>query len=133
MFNLFKKNTNKINPSEEIKFHLLTDLQQLNTITEESTVVFQLLFKHSTRCIISKMALKNFESEFDFQLNNIKCYCLDLLNYRDISNTIAEKFDVVHQSPQIILIKDKTAIYHTSHESIDASKIIEIINKKSGM
>ena len=66
--------------------------------------------------------LKQFESEFDLE-DQVTPYFLDLLEHRDISNAIAERFDVVHQSPQIIVIKDGKAIYDTSHESIDARKL----------
>jgi bacillithiol system protein YtxJ len=78
------------------------------------------IFKHSTIRSISRMALKNFEREFDLQ-EEITPYFLDLLNHRDISNAIASKFEVVHQSPQIVLIKEGKAIYNASHENIDAT------------
>jgi bacillithiol system protein YtxJ len=48
---------------------------------------------------------------------------LDLLNHRDISNAIAERFDVVHQSPQVVLIKDGKVIDHASHEGINALEL----------
>jgi bacillithiol system protein YtxJ len=54
-------------------------------------------------------------------------YFLDLLNHRDISNEIASKFEVVHQSPQLLLIKNGKSIYNTSHENIDAIVLREKI------
>lgn len=91
---------------------------QLNEIINESTENPVLLFKHSTRCSISRMALIQFENEFDLQLK-VKPYFLDLLEHRDISNEIAIRFDVVHQSPQLILIKDGKATYNASHSDIE--------------
>jgi bacillithiol system protein YtxJ len=103
-----------------IDWHLLNDLGQLNEIVVASKTKSVLIFKHSTTCSISRMALKNFEREFVLQ-EEITTYFLDLLSYRDISNEIADRFEVVHQSPQIVLIKDGKAIYNVSHENIDAT------------
>ncbi len=99
----------------------LTDLGQLIDIQNNSQKPI-LLFKHSTTCSISRMALKNFETEFDLK-DKIDTYFLDLLKHRTISNEIATQFDVIHQSPQIIFIKNGVVIYNTSHSDIDASKL----------
>jgi len=72
-----------------------------------------ILFKHSTRCSISRMALKQFENEFDIE-NEVEAYFLDLLEHRDISNEIASRYDVYHQSPQLLLIKEENLIYDVS-------------------
>lgn len=104
----------------------LTDLGQLNEIVNESTEKPVVIFKHSTRCSISRMALRQFEQEFDLE-EKVVPYYLDLLEHRDISNEIANRFGVYHQSPQLILIKDGKAIYDRSHESIDANKLVDFI------
>ena len=98
-------------------------LEQLKTQSEDQPV---LIFKHSTRCSISRFALKQFESEFDLH-DKIAPYYLDLLNHRDISNEIAIQFNVQHQSPQILLLKDRVVVYHTSHENIDATELKKYI------
>lgn len=102
----------------------LENIEQLATIEKESLDKPIVIFKHSTRCQISKMALKQFESEFDSQEKMIP-YFLDLLEHRDISNEIASRYHVLHQSPQIIVVKYESAIYNASHESIDATKLRE--------
>lgn len=104
----------------------LTELKQLDEIVALSNEKAVLIFKHSTRCSISRYALKQFEKEFDLE-EKITPYFLDLLNYRDISNEIANRFAVVHQSPQIIVVKDEKAIYNTSHDSIDAKELANFI------
>ena len=55
----------------------------------------------------------------------INPYFLDLLNYREVSNKIATLFDIEHQSPQILLIKDGACVYHASHNAIDAQTVNE--------
>jgi bacillithiol system protein YtxJ len=95
----------------------LTDLDQLKEIIDLSNEKAVLIFKHSTRCSISRFALKQFENEFDLE-DKITPYFLDLLNHRDISNEIAVQFGVEHQSPQLILIKNGKLIYDASHSDI---------------
>jgi len=98
----------------------LTDINQLDVISEESKTKPVVVFKHSTRCIISKMALRSFESDYNLG-DAFECYYLDLIAYRDISNEIANRFGIEHQSPQILIIKNGIVIYNESHEGIDAN------------
>ena len=126
---LFKSSSSS---SEETKsdsrvgWKQLTDLGELNTIVNESNVKPVVIFKHSTRCGVSRMVLKQFENEFNSH-DMITPYFLDLLAHRDISNAIASRFDVVHQSPQMIVIKEGVAVYSASHESIDAAELQHFI------
>lgn len=110
----------------KMNWKVLENSNQIEEIKEASQNKLQLIFKHSTHCIISKMALKNFES--DFLLHDvIDAYYLDLIAYRDISNKIADDFGITHQSPQILVIKDGKVVYHESHEGIDANVLMKLI------
>lgn len=120
---LFGDSNSKDTSSSNIEWNDLTDLKQLDEIAEESATTPIIIFKHSTRCSISRMSLKNFEREYNIAEDSAKPYFLDLLEHRDISNAIASKFNVEHQSPQLIVIKDGKAIYHTSHSDIDAEAV----------
>lgn len=109
-----------------MNWKVLEHIDQIDKIINESWNKPVLIFKHSTRCIISKMALKNFES--DFLLHDvIDAYFLNLISYRNISNEIADVFAVEHQSPQILVIKDGVAVYAASHESIDANVLMKLV------
>lgn len=124
MFNkLFGDSTSKDTPSSNIVWNDLTQLKQLEDIIEESAEIPVVIFKHSTRCSISRMALKNFEKEYTIDEGKLKPYFLDLLEHRDVSNEIASRFDVQHQSPQLILIKNGKAVYNSSHSDIDAAMV----------
>lgn len=124
LFNkMFGNSTHKDTQSSKPNWTDLTELKQLDVLAEESTERPVLIFKHSTRCPVSRMALKNFENEYDIEEGKARIYFLDLLEYRDISNEIAERFGVTHQSPQLILIKDGMAVYDTSHSDIDAGTV----------
>jgi bacillithiol system protein YtxJ len=69
------------------------------------------------------MALKQFEKEYDLSDNEVTAYFLDLIAFRDISNEIASRFGVVHQSPQLLLIKEGKSVYDVSHSAIDAAEL----------
>ncbi|MHA3788880.1 bacillithiol system redox-active protein YtxJ [Flavobacterium hauense] len=120
---LFGDSNSKDNPSSDMDWNDLTDLKQLDEIIDESADTPVIIFKHSTRCSISRMALKTFEREYNIEEGSAKPYFLDLLEHRDISNEIALRFEVVHQSPQLILIKNGKAVYTTSHSDIDAVEL----------
>ena len=100
----------------------LTDIPQLDEILANSTKNTQVIFKHSTRCGVSSMVIKQFEKQNE-DLKNIDFYYLDLLRFREISNEIAIKFAITHQSPQLIAIKDKKVIAHDSHHGILSLKL----------
>ncbi len=95
------------------------DLQtedQLHDIVRESAEKPALIFKHSTRCSISSMAKSRLErSEIP---EGVDFYYLDLIKYRPVSNQIANMFNITHQSPQVLLIKDGKCVYDESHNGI---------------
>ena len=108
---------------------IINNIGQLEEIRERSYSKPQVIFKHSIRCSISSVAKSRLEKSFAPQ--NVDFYYLDLVNYRPISNAIAEKFDVFHESPQVLLIKNGKCVYDESHLSIsmdDISKEAEIMN-----
>ena len=109
-----------------IKWNALTNVNQLDVIVDESTEKPVVIFKHSTRCSVSRMALRQFEKEFDMQ-DKITPYYLDLLENRHISNEIATRFGVMHQSPQFLLINNREVVHHASHSAIDAGDLKQFL------
>ncbi len=120
--NMFNSSDDKDLNENKINWNELTDLGQLNEIIAISNEKPVAIFKHSTRCSVSRMALKQFENEFNSS-DKVTPYFLDLIAHRDISNEIATRFGVYHQSPQLILIKEGKAIYNVSHSDIDAEEL----------
>ncbi|MGY6562939.1 MAG: bacillithiol system redox-active protein YtxJ [Luteibaculaceae bacterium] len=112
-----KENTN----GSSVPWITLTKEEQLDALEAESEDIPVLIFKHSTRCGISSMAKRRIEREWPFANDEVKIYYLDLLNYRSISNQIVKKWDVEHQSPQLIGLKNRKVFYHDSHDSIDVA------------
>lgn len=102
----------------QLPWLLLENSEQLHDIVEKSKTKPQVIFKHSTRCGVSRMVMNQFIETYDFSENDVDLYYLDLLIYRDISNEVAQQFQVMHQSPQLIIVKDGDLVAHASHEDI---------------
>ena len=108
--------------NSKIDWRPLTDIGQLNEIINESTQKPVAIFKHSTRCGVSRMSLKEFESEFDLH-DFVTPYFVDLLENQQVSAAIEKRFGIEHQSPQLILIKNGEPIYDASHGNIYADDL----------
>ena len=83
--------------------------------SDESPIV---VFKHSTRCSISRMALKLTEQRWDLP-DNVRPLLLDLLSHREVSQAIASDLSIEHQSPQLIFVSKGKALHHANHSAID--------------
>lgn len=102
----------------------LTDVSQLDAIKEESFKHPVLIFKHSTTCSISATALNRLERNWKQEkVGELKPYYLDLLRNRALSTQIASTFDIEHQSPQVLLIKDGVCIYSATHFDISFKEL----------
>ncbi|WP_296618785.1 bacillithiol system redox-active protein YtxJ [Marivirga sp.] len=102
-----------------MNWNRLDSIETLDRIIEESKENPVVIFKHSTSCSISAKALNRLERSWDdSEMGEVKAYYLDLIAYRDISNAIVEKFGVMHQSPQVLLIKNGECVYDDSHMGI---------------
>lgn len=99
----------------------LNSENELSEIEKISFVHPVAVFKHSTRCPVSVFAKKTFEREWKMPQGEFPVYLLDLLSFRSVSNAVAEKFNVIHQSPQLIVLQNGKVIYAESHEAISAN------------
>lgn len=110
---------------EKVSFwHKIENEADLQQAVDESFKKKVLIFKHSTSCFISKTVLKNFERAINNEHpDDYEFYYLDLLRYRSISNEIADRFGITHQSPQVIVLKNGKPIYNTSHSDISANSL----------
>lgn len=117
-----KPKVNHVSPGK-IQWNELTDLSQLDEIKELSKTTPVMILKHSTRCFTSMMAKKELDNGWDVDKEKAIPYYLDLLKFRPISNQIAQDFNVVHQSPQILIIKNGVCEYNSSHSDIQVRAI----------
>jgi bacillithiol system protein YtxJ len=109
----------------------LADLKQL---TDFSSTVNKprlngvLLFKHSTRCIISKMALRELEKDWHYSYDELPVFLIDVLRNREISSQIADIYNVRHESPQILLLKDGVCVGNASHGDVSILTVDHWLN-----
>jgi bacillithiol system protein YtxJ len=119
-----------INNNFYMKWIKLNEPRQLDEIREQSTTKTILIFKHSTRCSVSRTALDRLERNWNTdEMQEVELYFLDLLSYRDISNQIAHQFDIEHESPQVMLIRNKAVVYNSAHFEIDYSSLVKKIKQ----
>lgn len=97
----------------------LTSVSQLSEIDEQSNSIPCLIFKHSTRCSISSVAMNRLERKWKLDDDSFKLYYLDLIAHRDISNAIVDQYSVQHQSPQVLVIIDGRCVHSASHFDIE--------------
>ena len=112
---------------ESPRWQLLASKEQLKEIIEKSNEIPIGIFKHSTRCGISGMVLRGFESAWPWSEEKAHLYLLDLLNQRDLSNHIASRLGVWHESPQFLLIMNGEVIYHASHGAITVPDVLKAL------
>lgn len=108
------------NSNPEVSGFPWIPLQEIAKLDEfqQSKDTTVLIFKHSTRCGISRSVLSRFEKKHQNNTTRIEFYYLDLLNFRSISKEIAERFNVQHQSPQLLVLKEGEVTFHASHYDI---------------
>lgn len=119
MFGKWFNTSSETGQNDTMPWLQLHDLSQLDQIVEASCQKPQLIFKHSTRCGISRMVKRGFEADFPFTKEEVDLYYLDLLNYRQISNEMAIRFGVYHESPQLVVIKNGKVLKYASHGAIN--------------
>ena len=113
-----------------MNWNQLTSIDQLELIDQESKTMPVMLFKHSTRCSISDAALGRMERKW-LEENSavLKPYYLDLIAHRDISNAIAERYNILHESPQALIISNGKCVLSQTHMNISLNEILETTNK----
>lgn len=104
-----------------MNWNQLTTEQQLDELIQASQEKPLVIFKHSTRCSISSTALSRLERAWDTE--ETPAFYLDLIAYRAISGLIAEKFNVEHQSPQVLVIDKGNCTYSATHWDISMDEL----------
>ena len=102
-----------------MNWNKLDTIEAIDEIISKSFTAPIILFKHSTRCSISAVAMGRMSSE----IKGVNFYLLDIIAHRNVSDEVAERFNIVHQSPQAFIIHQGNCIYNTSHLAISSSDL----------
>ncbi|WHY76484.1 bacillithiol system redox-active protein YtxJ [Neobacillus sp. WH10] len=86
------------------------------------------LLKHSLTCPISHAAYKEYE-KFSNKYQDVPTYYLAVQNSRPLSNEIAERFQIKHESPQAILFANGEALWSASHWKITNQSLVSASSK----
>jgi bacillithiol system protein YtxJ len=84
--------------------------------------------KHSLTCPISQAAYKEYE-KFTSENPEVPAYYLAVQEARPLSNEIAEKFQIKHESPQAFLFADGQPVWNASHWKITNRALQNAINE----
>jgi len=105
----------------------ITDENQIQGIFESED--YAIIYKHSPRCMTSLMAYRQLKSEVSGAADNeTPLYIVDVISNRRESQAIAQIFNVVHQSPQILVVKNGQSVYDTSHENVSLRGALQHVN-----
>ena len=114
---VFGKKEKQGREKKQLPWIELEGLAQLEGVLEKSKERTQVIYKHSSTCGISSMVLKMFTDSYDLDMD-CDLYFLTIQNHRDVSNEIAQRFRVRHESPQLLVVKNGEVTFHTSHGAI---------------
>jgi bacillithiol system protein YtxJ len=106
----------------------LESSDQFNEIDQVSGQGGAVIFKHSTRCVISSMAWNRLQRDWNEQVEALPVYYLDLIKFRSTSSAVAQYYGVDHESPQLLYVKDGKVEYQTSHNGINVSDLKELFD-----
>ncbi|MBS7529864.1 bacillithiol system redox-active protein YtxJ [Hazenella sp. IB182353] len=111
----------------------LEDQEQLEQILQRSEENHILLFKHSTRCPISERAYGQLNQFIQREeAKQVEVALVYVVEDRALSNEIASRFEVKHESPQALLIHKNDVIWHTSHGNITDENLANVVKKMIG-
>lgn len=103
---------------ELVQWNTISSEDELEAIEKESNDRPQILFKHSTRCGVSSMVLRRFERQSHQVLQGADFHMVDVIGTRSISNAVANRYGIMHQSPQLIVLKGEKTVFNNSHYGI---------------
>ena len=119
------------NPLETLGVKEITTIQELDAALAESNSRAVFLFKHSTTCPISASAYRRVADYLQAADGGAApVYLIKVIESRPVSNEIASRLGVRHESPQILLVKDQASVWSASHGSIDATAMRQALEAR---
>lgn len=108
-------------------FKEITSSQELEQILAESCQRQIILFKHSTTCPTSSRALREVQNFIQESQEDILVGLIKVIESRSLSNQAAEELEVKHQSPQVLLVRDREVFWHASHQEVTQTSLIKAL------
>lgn len=110
-----------------MELHVLTSLEQLDSVLAAAASRPVYLFKHSETCGMSLQAYEEVRELVDDPAVDTAVYLVSVHASRPVTTAIATRFGVRHQSPQVLLVDGAHVLWHTSHLAITADAMREAV------
>lgn len=104
----------------------IQSLEDIDEIVLKSQERIQIIFKHSTACPISRIAYEKFKSHYPLENREAEVYYLGVIEQRAISNYVADKLNIKHESPQMLVLRNGQVIFNESHLMIDPQILVSL-------
>lgn len=101
----------------------LSDLDMLEAAIAESRERPVLLFKHSRTCGVSAEALDELRAHLDRDGAGATYKMVTVQSHRHVSDEVADRLGIRHETPQAILIRDGRPVWKASHFRITADAL----------
>ncbi len=105
----------------------LQGLDELDRVLAASDERPLLLFKHSYTCGVSAEALDELMSHLNGKPAGVDYAMVTVQTHRDVSNAVAKKLGVRHETPQALLIRDGRVVWSASHFRVTANAVVDAI------
>ena len=101
----------------------ISGIDELDVALRDSRQRPLLLFKHSYSCGISAEALDELLAHLAEKQDDARYAMVTVQTHRDVSNAIASRLGVRHETPQALLVRDGEVIWSASHFRVNAREI----------
>lgn len=105
-----------------IEWKTIESSDQIEEIIQASRTTPVVIYKHSRHCGVSFFVRARLEKQWKNGYD-VDFYFLDLVSHRDVSNEVADRFGVRHESPQVLLIRNGESVFDTSHVGVSAKAL----------
>lgn len=117
--------SNSFSLNEEWKELTTTDqIEHIKAVSKSKPVA---ILKHSSRCGVSSSVLNRLKEGWDISADQLEFYFLDLIAYREVSGAVEDTFNVRHESPQLMVIKNEKVIFQRSHFDIKMKELKNVV------
>ncbi len=104
-------------------------IDELDRVLVESRQRPLVLFKHSYSCGVSAEALDELLAHLAEKQGNARYAMVTVQTHRDVSNAIAAKLGVRHETPQALLVEDGRVVWSASHFRVNADALTQALAK----
>ncbi len=109
------------------RYRLLMSVEDLDAVVEASFTRPALVYKHSLTCGTSAWAHEELEALIDGPPIDVDICVVHVQTSRAVSDAIAARFGVRHQSPQALLVQNGAVVWHASHHRLSQAEMARAI------